>query len=246
LFGNKFYRGTTPACLTLRIFGVAMSDELVRIGNRIAGLFGLLLVLHQPMNAQSIQLTDSLYHIFKERPVFTAKYDTRNTFITGNRASIWSVKVGLVFKKSMTVGIGYNWLWTGIEEEFYYQEGRRPELSTVKLRYVAPFIDYTFYRKGRWEATLPLQLGIGTSYLQPHRTPQHQKQDWVMLYEPAMSVEYKFMKYFAVGGGYGYRIMLKNNKELSSKFTSPMYVLRFRILFDLIYKTYKQQQQSHE
>lgn len=219
--------------------------EQVKLSTSIFNRFGLMVLLvlaqfcAQECRGQTIQLTDSLYRIFRSKPSFTVKYDTRNTFITGHRASIWSVKVGLVFNKNMTVGVGYNWLWTNVEEQFTYPQSSYDEMSRVKLRYVAPFMDYTFYKKGPWEATLPLQLGLGTSYLQPARMPQHQKQGWVMLYEPAMSVEYKFMKYFAVGGGYGYRIMLRNNRELSSRFTSPMYVLRFRILFEVLYKTYK-------
>ncbi len=196
--------------------------------------------------AQTIALSDSLAHIFRHRPVFTAKYDTRNTFITGNRASIWGIKAGFVFRKTLTVGVGYNWLWTDIREEIRYPETDRIDMARVRLRYVAPFLDYTFYRKGPWEVTLPVQLGVGTSFVESWRTSEKLKRDWVMLYEPSMSVEYRFLKYFAVGGGYGYRLMLHNNRQLSSRFTSPMYVLRFRILFDELYRLYQQKKANDE
>lgn len=211
-----------------------------------AGLFLACTCGASRSSAQTVSVSDSLIQIFRHKPIFTAKYDTRNTFITGNRASIWSVKAGFVFRKSLTVGIGYNWLWSDIREEIQYEPSGIREDARVRLRYVAPFVDYTFYRKGPWEVTLPLQLGFGHSFLTASRMPDKLKRDWVMLYEPAMSVEYKFFKYFAVGGGYGYRIMLHNNRNLSSRFTSPMYVLRFRVLFDELYRLYQQKKASDE
>jgi hypothetical protein len=196
---------------------------------------------------QTFQLGDSLYRVFKNKPVFTVKLDSRNTFITGAKASIWGIKAGFVFRKTLTVGMGYNWLWNDVAEPFTYASGM-VEMAEIKLHYLAPFIDYTFYRKGRWEVTLPIQIGAGTSFLRPSRIPMSQKQNkgFVLLYEPAMTFEYRLFKYVAVGGGYGYRIMLKNNRELSSRFTSPMYVLRFRVLFDELYKWYQNRQMTHE
>lgn len=222
-----------------------LRSDHTNLKRTVAILFAVVCVSQQA-SAQTISLSDSLNRIFRNKPVFTAKYDTRNTFITGNRASIWSIKVGFEFRKCLTVGLGYNWLWSDIQEDFEFEGKVVKQRADVRMRYVAPYLDYTFYKKGPWEVTLPVQLGIGTSYLQPQRIPRHQKQNWIMLYEPAMSVEYKFARYFAVGGGYGYLIMLKNNKELSSRFTSPMYVLRFRILFDELYRLYKQKKASDE
>jgi hypothetical protein len=196
---------------------------------------------HVQLMAQTVQLTDSIYRIFRHKPVLTAKFDSRNTFVTGNKASVWGIKVGLVYRKSLTVGIGYSWLQSEIyEKDRWNNEGPYYE-ARVRLQYIAPFIDYTFYRKGPWEVNLPVQLGFGKSWLTLPRQPQDLKMDWVVLYEPSMGVEYKFFKYFAVGGGYGYRIMLLNNKQLVSRFTSPMYVLRFRILFGELYKLYQKE-----
>jgi hypothetical protein len=42
-----------------------------------------------------------------------------------------------------------------------------------------------------------------------------------------------------VGAGFGYRIMLKNNRDIEQQFTSPVYALRLRLIFDELYGRYK-------
>jgi hypothetical protein len=54
-----------------------------------------------------------------------------------------------------------------------------------------------------------------------------------------MNLEYKILNLVGVGAGLGYRIMLKNNSEIDHSFTSPIYVIRFRLIFDEIYKQAK-------
>jgi hypothetical protein len=55
-----------------------------------------------------------------------------------------------------------------------------------------------------------------------------------------MIVEYQVLGLFGFGGGIGYRLMLKGNRELEQQFTSPMYVIRFRVLFDGVRKMIKE------
>jgi hypothetical protein len=47
------------------------------------------------------------------------------------------------------------------------------------------------------------------------------------------------MKVLGVGVGLGYRIMLKNNRGIEQQFTSPVYALRVRLIFDELYRRYK-------
>jgi hypothetical protein len=54
-----------------------------------------------------------------------------------------------------------------------------------------------------------------------------------------MAFEYKIMKVLGVGVGLGYRIMLKNNRGIEQQFTSPVYALRVRLIFDELYRRYK-------
>jgi hypothetical protein len=103
------------------------------------------------------------------------------------------------------------------------------------MRYFTPFVEYTFYQKGPWEVSCPLQFGIGKSYVIPQENSSTRfKEGTIVLYEPAIAVDYKVLNLFAFGAGYGYRIMLLNNKEINQQFSSPMYVIRFRVIFETI------------
>jgi hypothetical protein len=83
---------------------------------------------------------------------------------------------------------------------------------------------------------VPVQIGIGQSFVRYEinglRTDV--RKDNIVLYEPGMNVEYKMFNILGLGGGVGYRIMLKNNKEIDQQFTSPVYVIRIRLIFDEI------------
>lgn len=178
-------------------------------------------------------------HVFRQKPMPSAKLDSRNSFISGRSARVHGIKAGVSFGKRLTLGVGYNWIARGIEQELPPNFG--VVNSDVKLRYVAPFVEYSFYKKGNWEAAVPVQLGFGKSFLQYERFGRKERlyESNVILYEPGMNIEYKIINLIGVGAGLGYRIMLKNNKEIDHSFTSPVYVIRFRLIFDEIYKQAK-------
>jgi hypothetical protein len=84
-------------------------------------------------------------------------------------------------------------------------------------------------------------LGVGNSFLQYEGAEGLRviSKSRVVLYEPAMAFEYKILKVLGVGVGFGYRIMLKNNRSIEQQFTSPVYALRVRLIFDELYRRYQ-------
>jgi hypothetical protein len=189
--------------------------------------------------SQTINLSDSLRHVLRNKAVPTAKIDTRNSFVTGRSAKVYGMKAGVSFGKILTIGIGYNWIGTDLPESI--KENGMTFESQIKLRYVAPFLEYSFYKKGNWEVSVPVQLGFGKSFHQYKLGNEKFKTNVgrVVLYEPGMTFEYKIFNLIGVGAGLGYRIMLKNNKEIEQQFTSPVYVIRIRLIFDELFKQAK-------
>ena len=174
--------------------------------------------------------------VFKSKPVFTAKLDTRNSFITGQSANIFGIKAGFSWKKTLTIGLGYNWLSSKHLETILEDEN---ELTgRLKFRYVSPFIEYVFYRKGPWEAVVPVQVGMGKSFYKAKSDTEAIRTSvgYVMLYEPAMTVEYKVFNLIGFGAGVGYRLMLVNNHEIDERFTALVYMLRVRVIFEEVKK----------
>jgi hypothetical protein len=185
-------------------------------------------------SSQTINLSDSLYRVLQHRPSLSIKADTRNSFITGNHAKVYGLKAGLSFNKTLTIGIGYNFIGTRLTEELII--GREVYDGQIKMSYIAPFVEYSFYKKGPWEAMVPVQFGVGQSFIRydVEGIRKDIRKDNILLYELGMNVEYKIFNLIGLGGGVGYRIMLKNNHEINQQFTSPVYVIRIRLIFDEI------------
>ena len=188
------------------------------------------------MNSQTINLGDSLENVLKNKPIPTARFDSRNSFVSGRNARVQGIKAGVTFRKTLTLGLGYSWLDTDIKERI--GPGDIGGEGQLKMRYISAFAEYTFYRKGPWEATIPVQIGFGKSFLQVKESGTKKTIDAnpVILYEPIMTFEYKVLNIIGLGAGVGYRIMLRNNKDIDYQFTSPVYVLKARLIFDEIFK----------
>jgi len=193
-------------------------------------------------NAQSqpVNLGDSLRHYLEAERKFIVRLDTRNSFITGRTAQIRGVKAGVSYGDRLSVGIGYNWLKKGFDQDLSLgpEDDTYTVNSQLHFMFISPYAEYVFYVKKGFSVAIPIQIGLGTSWLSyddiggnKARTDRR----FIMLYEPAMTVEQKFLKYFAVGGGIGYRLMVKNNQEVDARFTSPIYLIRLRILFLEVY-----------
>ena len=189
--------------------------------------------------AQTFNLSDSLSHVFRQRITPSFKFDTRNSFITGSTTKVYGIKAGVNFGNRLSLGIGYNFIGTELMEDILVDGVKLS--ADIEMNYVAPFIEYSFYQRGPWELITPIQLGVGKSFLQ-YSTPEGNRvlnKSRVVLYEPGMAFEYKIMKLLGVGIGVGYRIMLKNNRAIEQQFTSPVYALRVRLIFDELYRRYK-------
>jgi hypothetical protein len=110
------------------------------------------------------------------------------------------------------------------------------ELVTTRLNlgFVTPYVDYAFYQRGPWEVRLPVQLGIGggsVTYRDAAGRRQRLDRSVIILYEPAMTVQYRFLKYFAVGGGWGFRLAFHTRSSLGEDLSAPIYSFGLRIFF---------------
>ncbi len=188
--------------------------------------------------AQAVSLSDSLKKAFNQTPKLSARLGTRNSFITGRSVKVRSVKVGASFGENMIVGLGFNWL----DNKSFRLAPRNIDsqiASKLNFQFIAPYIEYTFYENRNWFLTVPVQLGIGWSSIIDYDNNgigQKDNTGLIVTYEPAMTLEYRFLKYFGVGAGVGYRLLLKNNKSIDYNFNSPVYILKFRVMFGKIYR----------
>ncbi len=188
---------------------------------------------------------DTLKQCLQAKPHLFAKLDTRNSFIENSRAKIFGIKAGLNYNSRLYFGIGYNQLYPPadkFDEKIYFKTEKNitdSAVAALKLFYISIHVEYVFYQTKHWQLSMPLQMGIGETYYKYKYLDENKKieENINFVYEPAISVEYKFLKYFGIGAEVGYRFMIANNRKLNEKFTSPIYAFSLFIYYSEIYKS---------
>lgn len=137
-------------------------------------------------------------------------------------------------------GIGYSFLLSPVRGTAWIP-GLGERTTRLRLGYVAPYFDFAFYKKGHWELRLPVQIGIGGGsvvYDGADGRTQKLEQSMVFIYEPCMTAQYRFLRYLAVAGGWGYRLTLRS-AHLADGLTAPIYIFELRVFFGDIWRDVK-------
>lgn len=190
----------------------------------------LLLLVVLPARAQ---LLDSIALFAEQEPRFVAKLDVRGGFISNRNVRVMGAKAGLEHAGRFQYGIGYAFLFTPVEREQFIPE---LGLTNTRLRigYVTPYVDYAFYQRERWEVRLPVQLGIGagsTIYRDASGRKRRLQRTGLLIYEPVMVVQYRFFRYAALTGGWGFRLVWQTGDQLGERLNAPIYTFGLRIFF---------------
>jgi hypothetical protein len=185
------------------------------------------------------QLISSLKDQFKQKPKFSLRFDTRNSFIANKAAKIRGIKFGLDYGKDVTIGMSFNWLDKKFSTTKNVMQGEDTVVAHLDFGYLGAYFEYTFYRTEHWEISIPVQIGIGSTFFgfrDEKNKQQRLYQKPIIVYEPSMTADYKFWRYLGVGAGVGYRLMLVNNKDIEGNFNSPIYVLKLKVYLGDMYR----------
>ena len=195
----------------------------------------ILLLAAAPVRAQ---LMDSIRLFIQEEPRIVAKLDIRGSFISNGRVSMWGAKVGLEHARRFQYGLGYSFLFTDVER-LREVAGVGLVNTSLSMGYLTPYVDYAFYQRGPWEARIPVQLGIGRGsihYRDASGRRQLVQRSALLLYEPAMTVQFRFARYFGLSTGWGFRIAFRLNGELDERITAPIYTAGVRVFLGEIWR----------
>lgn len=183
------------------------------------------------------QLLDSIGLFLEEPPRFIARLDIRGSFISNSNVRFIGAKVGLEHARRFQYGVGYSFLLSPVEQTIIV-EGKE-EIGRLNLGYVTPYVDYAFYQRGPWEVRIPVQFGIGAGSV-VYRDEDGRRRTWhrsgILLYEPAMTVQYRLFRYGGVGAGWGYRLVMHTHDDLGERLTAPIYIIGVRIFFGDIWR----------
>lgn len=179
---------------------------------------------------------------FKEKRSLYFTWDSKATFISNRYAQIKSIKFGFNFGGKTTFGMGYNWYHGKIVRSFDQAESIIPLTANLKFRYVSVFSEYTYFKNERWEATIPAQVGIGIMQYNQEFTKNRVPNagGLFMLYEPTSTITYRFLRYFGVGLGIGYRlVILLGPNPQKENLQSPIVTFMSKIYFDTVWNDMK-------
>ena len=220
------------------------SSYICKVYKPLAFLFLIFLYLLQ-LKTVAQPTIDTMKWCLQQKPQPFGKLDTRHSFIYNNRVKIIGIKAGLNYGNRLHFGIGYNQLYfpsKKLNKQIYYTntDGAQDSvMAKLKLFYFSIHAEYIFHKNNRWQLSMPLQIGIGkTCYKYRLENTKYKIGEHVnFVYEPAISIEYKVVKWLGIGADVGFRFMLTRNREINQKFNSPVYAFKLLIYYDEVFKT---------
>jgi hypothetical protein len=198
------------------------------------------------------QILDSIRASFHAKPKLTGGFATKTSFIDGFSSPVFSAHAGVDFNNHIRFGAGISWLKLSgykpgrnnspfyLDKIMYDSAGNisdtvHPALSFVYGHLIA---EYIFFRTEKWQFGIPLKAGIGNSKYRYSYSGKEftESKHFIMLYEPAVAGNYKFLRWLGAGIEAGYRLMLVNNKAIGSSFNSPVYDAKVIIFWGELYR----------
>lgn len=202
-------------------------------------LFFIPTILLSQTSDQLGVLEDDFKTAFHTKPKLDIKLDTRFSFIASSDIRTTGAKIGLSFNQQFKTGLGYNQLITP-SRSFIKKENKDVKVE-LTYEYLSPYIEYIYYNSKRWEFNISMQFGFGRAYYQFIDSDSGQKQktnqSFIWSYEPSMLIDYKIVRWFGIGTGVGYRLVLYKNKNITEQLTSPVYIFKLKIYLGEIVRT---------
>lgn len=198
------------------------------------------LVLLAYCGVLTAQRIDSIPAYLAEPPALIVKLDMRGSFIGNEGVRFAGIKLGLEHAGKVQYGIGYSFLLSPVESTAQVK-GLGEVHTRLRFGYVTPYFDFAFYQKNNWELRIPVQFGIGSGsvvYVDADGRKQKLQRSGVFLYEPSMTVQYRFLRYFAIGGGWGYRLVMRS-APLADGLTAPIYTFGLRVFFGDLWRDFR-------
>jgi hypothetical protein len=203
---------------------------------------------------------DTLSNILppRNKTRFVFNFDTRNSFIRGEKVFSLGAKLGIEFHKNWRVGVGVYFMPRPlILDAVPPKNSPTPILPITQTRtlfnYFSVYGEYILFQNKHWEFSAPLALGFGNVQtwdldsndfaVRPVRKRK------VVLLEPSLSGHYRFFSWVGIGAGLGYRRIIATEGHLdildnrfTRNFDSTFWNVRIKLFPSEIYNVLKGRQ----
>lgn len=174
---------------------------------------------------------------FNTKPKLLIRLDSKYSFVSNQLINMRGLKAGAGFNDLVNIGIGYGWM----KNNFTFDNPTTLiNDSTYSLRYsyFSIFGDYNFHTKDNWSFVINADIAITRLGYRSKSSGDLDYLSYGFVLEPNVLSEYRLFKYFVLGSGLGYRFVFRNENYINEKFSAPIFILRFKIDFPLIYEKY--------
>ena len=176
------------------------------------------------------QFMDSIYEVIKQKRSFNINLESRISFINNQLTSVNGLRCGISFNRKLRIGGGFSWLNTDLFLD--------NEKQYLKFVYLCLYSDIVFYKTKRWQLSVPIQIGMGSSWFQKETQFSFSNKDskyFLLLYEPGITTQFKVFKWLGFGTDVAYRFTLKNEKNIGENLNSPTYSFKILTWIDQLY-----------
>lgn len=187
-------------------------------------LLFIFLLLQQIFKAQFM---DTLTEVFKNKRSFDLRYESRISFFNNGLITINGIRLGIAFQRKLRIGGGFSWLDTDLKSTL-----NPTDKNYLKIAYLCYYLEFVFYKDKHWQLSVPIQLGTGLKWdhdATKNYFTSNEKFNFLALYEPGISIQYKIFKWVGLGTDIAYRFTLINDKSILGNLNSPTF--SFKILF---------------
>jgi len=173
----------------------------------------------------------------KSKTKFLFGFDGRKSPVLGRSSSFSGLKIGWERFGVNKYGFGFYNMKTPIRtvHDPVPQEVFPDATDTTKFDfgYVSFFYERLWYEDHRWELSTPFHFGIGTllgSYIDTTGAANTFFSGSSWMYEISAVAQYRLFRWFAIGGGFGYRGMLTDDHRARKALSAPVFILQFKVL----------------
>jgi hypothetical protein len=177
-----------------------------------------------------------------EEPGLDIIFGSRFSFFSNQPAVIQSVGLGLSYGKRISFGLCYHWMSNKLRDDRAFfdknSEQNRIEDARLYFRYLSIYGNLVYHKTKRWKFNIPIHAGIGRTFFKTEdkslnlRTPKK----FLMIYEPAVHVQFKIIRWLGIGANIGFRFVIQREKFVANQFNSPTYALGLSISWDELAK----------
>jgi len=202
------------------------------------------------LRAQEVNIfqPDSAKVYPQKKTRFLFSFDARRSFVNGQGARFWGLRLGFERNWRHRFGIGLYGLadpveLAGIRWQVPGTDTTDTFLDTSSVNfsfnYNSLFYERVIFRNRKWEASVPLHLGFGRirgTFIDRFQRPWTVVNAPVALLEMSAVGHHNIWPWFAIGGGVGYRALLLDDNRVTESFNAPIYLIKAKLMVGPLYK----------